>query len=118
MGYLFNSLQVLGVQHGTELDMPYQTQFEYRAVAALNDGRQVIADFNKRESTEQSFFLHVTTGQIKEIKLQRRRYDWVTFRDVPTRWSDAPIHATSAWPSTCNVAVTRRSVAWRDCQAE
>ena len=71
--------------------MPHQPDYELRAVAVLDGGSEVVADFSQRESTEQAFFLGVETGKIRQIRLQRRPYDWVEFKGVPTQWSETPI---------------------------
>ena len=63
--------------------MPHQPDYELRPVAVLDGGSEVVADFSQRESTEQAFFLGVETGKIRQIRLQRRPYDWVEFKGVP-----------------------------------
>lgn len=103
-GDVCNSLKVFGSYHGTELEIPYQPCYELRAVAVLNDGREMLVDFNRRESIERALLFAVKTDQIKQINFQRRPYDWVEFQGVPMQWSETPVRWSSAPPSTCNVA--------------
>ena len=103
-GDRLNVARVLGTRDGAQLELPNQPHYEERAIAICDDGHEVVKEFRKSDGRARATFFDVTTKQIKEIKIQRRPYAWIEFRDVPTNWSDLPIHATSAPPNTCNIA--------------
>ncbi|MHB9049417.1 MAG: TIGR03067 domain-containing protein [Pirellulales bacterium] len=103
-GQRLNSLHVLVARSETQLEMPDQPEYEERAIAIGDDGHETVAIFQESQGMARATLPGLTTKQIKEIKLQRRPYAWVEFRDVPTRWSEVPIRSTDAPPNTCNVA--------------
>ena len=107
-GDRLNSLRVAktGMRGTEQLDMPYQPQYEERAIATLrNNNGSMKADFTRFQDRVVAMFeASNLASDFREIKLQRRPYAWVEFRGVPTQWSDTPIRAVSLLPSTCNAA--------------
>jgi uncharacterized protein (TIGR03067 family) len=107
-GDRLNSLRVAktGMRGTEQLEMPYQRQYEERAIAILRSNNGFMkADFTRSQDRvvamfESSHLAH----DFREIKLQRRPYAWVEFQGVPTQWSDTPIRSPSLLPNTCNVA--------------
>jgi len=103
-GERLNSLRVLGTQNGTELELPYQPQYEERAIAILHNNGYMKADFTRFQDRVRAMFASSRlASDFREIKLQRRPYAWVEFHGVPAQWSDTPIRSASALPNTCNV---------------
>ena len=103
-----NSVQVGQGKDYIVIDVSNQPLYEERMIAVCKDGRELVSKFQKSVVEGKNYlnFQDLKMNQIKEFKLQRRPYDWVEFRNVPTDWSETPVRSASRVDNTCNIYAT------------